>query len=128
MVNLDANFKAFFKPFYMKSAVSIAKTAEVDETFVWRIFVYGNEIGKNISARTEIPFMLNNKNYKTFFNKLNELNVCTGNDDFQDVIDKLVNFPEPFPRAVTVRTAFIQSSQGNTKLVPEEFNIIRSIN
>ena len=66
MVNLDANFKVFFKPFYMNSAVSIAKTAEVDETFVWRIFVYGNEIGKNISARTEIPFMLNNKNYKTF--------------------------------------------------------------
>ena len=59
---------------------------------------------------------------------MSELNICTGNTDFQDVIDKRVNFPEPFPSAVTLRAAFVESSQGHSKLVPEEFNIIRSIN
>ena len=36
MRNLDANVKVFFKPFYMNSAVSIAKTVEIDESFVYR--------------------------------------------------------------------------------------------
>ena len=124
MRNLDANVKVLFKPFYVNNAVTIAKTVEIDENFVCRIFVYGNEIDKNIPALAEIPFVRTNENYKTFCNKLNELNICTGNTDFQDVIDKRVNFPEPFPSAVT----FVESSQGHSKLVPEEFNIIRSIN
>ena len=50
----------------MNSAVSIAKIVKIDEYFVWRIFDYGNEIDKNIPAVAEIPFVLNNKNYKTF--------------------------------------------------------------
>ena len=128
MRNLDANAKVVFKPFYMNNAMTIAKTVEIDENFVCRIFVYGNEIDKNIPALAELPFVLTNENYKTFCNKLNELNISTGNADFQDVIDKRVNFPEPFPSAVTLRAAFVESSQGHSKLVPEEFNIIRSIN
>ena len=112
----------------MNSAVSIAKTVEIDENFVWRIFAYGNEIDKNIPALTEIPFVLNNENYENFCNKLSELNVCTGNTDFQDVIDKRVNFSKPFPSVVTVRAAFVESSRGHTKPVPEGFNIIGSIN
>ena len=63
MRNLDANVKVLFKPFY--DAVTIAKTVEIDENFVCRIFVYGNEIDKNIPALAEIPFVLTNKNYKT---------------------------------------------------------------
>ena len=121
MRNLDANVKVFFKPFYMNSAVAIAKTVEIDKKFVWRIFFYGNKIDKNIPASGHISFVLNNENYKTFCNKLNKLNICTGNTDFQDVIDKGVNFPEPFPSAVAVRAAFLQSSQDHSKPVPEEF-------
>ena len=124
MRNLDANVKVFFKPFYMNSAVSTAKTVEIDENCVSRILVYANEIDKNIPALAEIPFVLNNENYKTFCNKLNKLNVCTRNTDFQDVIDKRVNFPELLSSEVTVRAAF----QGHRKLVPEKFDIIRSIN
>ena len=51
---------------------------------------------------------------------MNELNICTGNTDFQDVIDKRVNFPEPFPSAVT----FVESSQGHSKLVPEDLILL----
>lgn len=58
--NLDANVKVFFKVFYIDSAVSIAKTVEIDEDFVWRIFDSGNEIDKNIPALSELPFVLNN--------------------------------------------------------------------
>ena len=36
LLHLDANVKVFFKPFYMNSAVSIAKTVEIDESFVYR--------------------------------------------------------------------------------------------
>ena len=108
--------------------MTIAKTVEIDENFICRIFVHGSEIDKNITALPEIRFVLTNKNYKTFCNKLNELNICTGKTDFPDVIDKHVNFPEPFPSAVTLRAAFVESSQGHSKLVPEEFDIIRSIN
>ena len=79
--NLDANVNVLFKSFYINSVVSIAKTVEIDGNDVWRIFVYKNEIDKNIPALFEIPFVLNNKNYKTFCNKLNEFNVCTGNTD-----------------------------------------------
>ena len=64
MRNLGGNAQVFYEPFYMKSAVSIAKIVKIDEYFVWRIFDYGNEIDKNIPAVAEIPFVLNNKNYK----------------------------------------------------------------
>ena len=60
MRNLDANVKVLFKPFYVNNAVTIAKTVEIDENFVCRIFVYGNEIDKNIPALAEIPFVLTN--------------------------------------------------------------------
>ena len=128
MRNLDANLKVFLKLFYMKSAVLKAETVKIDKNFVWRIFVYGNIIDKNISAFAKIPFVLTDEHYKTLSNKFNKLNICTGNTDFQDVIDNRVNFPDPFPSAVKRRAIFVESSKGHRKLVPEEFNIIRSIN
>ena len=111
MRNLYANLKVFLKLFYMNSAVLKAKTVEIDENFVWRIFVYGNVIDKNISALAEIPFVLTDEHYKTLCNKLNELNICTVNTDFQDVIDNRVNFPEPFPSAVKGRATFVKLSR-----------------
>ena len=48
---------------------------------------------------------------------MNELNVSTGNTDFQNIINKHGNLLEPFP-----------SSQGHSKYFPTEFNIIWSIN
>ena len=107
MRNLYANLKVFLKLFYMNSAVLKAKTVEIDENFVWRIFVYGNVIDKNISALAEISFVLTDEHDRTLCNELNELNICTVNTDFQDVIDNLVNFAEPFPSAVKGMATFV---------------------
>ena len=48
--------------------------------------------------------------------KLNKLNICYENTDFQDVIDKRINFPEPFPSADTVQAAFVESPQGSRRV------------
>ena len=51
--------------------------------------------------------MLTDEHDRTLCNELNELNICTVNTDFQDVIDNLLNFAEPFPSAVKGMATFV---------------------
>ena len=47
---------------------------------------------------------------------MNKLNIFNENTDFQDVINKRVNFPEPFPSANTAEAAFVESPQGSRRV------------
>ena len=70
---------------------------------------------------------ISDNNISQFVLKFNELNICEGNNEFGDVLNRRIDFMEPFPSQDGARSAVVEASKGHSKFVKEEFDTIRDV-
>ena len=58
----------------------------------------------------ELPTYISDNNISQFVLKFNELNICEGNNEFGDVLNRRIDFMEPFPSQDGARSAVVEAS------------------
>ena len=80
--------KIFFKPYYHNSSVAVDITMISDIGFKWKFLVCENNILPDIPCLFNLPNQLMQQNFKELCIAISEINVCEGNVDFHEVLEK----------------------------------------
>ena len=99
----------------------------INDDMSWGVFALNQQINLECAELHDLPLKIDNTNIDQFVKKFINLNVCTGNRDFEDVLNRRVDFKDPFPSVDGGSAAWVESSKGKTKLIKNEFDTIRSI-
>ena len=83
---------------------------------------------RKFSTFNKLTLNVNDDTISQFVEVLASCSICTGNRDFVDVLNKRVDFWEPFLEADQQRSAYVESVKGGSDLVKEDFTTIRSVN
>ena len=116
-----------YRPQILDHGVSSGITLTIASDLTWKISVFTNEI-ENSQLLTNLPSIVNEDTISQFVEVLASCSICSGNRDFVDVLNKRVDFREPFLGADQQRSAYVESVKGGSRLVKEDFTIIRSVN
>ena len=119
--------RKYFLPSDTLCGVVVSLTLQIEDDMTWCIFVDSNKIQNDSQPLQLLPSILSDVNVKEFCSKLNNLNICNGNSDFEDVLSSRVDLSEPFPNSSGDRVAWVEASLGKTKLIKESFDTIRSV-
>ena len=127
--NLPIHERVFFKTNYSDGSISTPLTITVSEDMSWECCVFGTAVDKaNSSALKDIPQLLSGKNIIDITHQFGTMKICPGNLDFNDILEKRVDFKEPFLSSDGSCAAWVESSHGHSKLIRENFDIIRHRN
>lgn len=106
MVNLNIPDKIYYRPYYSDDGcVYNSITLHVHSNFQWSMSVFGNNICADVAPLNNLPRTIDEKNCADFCLMIDSLNICSGNKDFSDVIEKRVKFKEPFESITGGRAA-----------------------
>lgn len=108
--------------------VPITLKLNLQNNMSWKLYVNGNMLAFNNEPLCQLPEFINDISITDYVSKFKSFNICPGNTEYADVLQRRVDFREPFAGDNNERTAYVESTNGFTKLVKEEFNVIRHVN
>ena len=127
MKNINVPYRVYYKPVLSNGDVVSQMTLKITKEMEWAIIVQGKEVNISESPFKELSTILRTDNMKLFISVLNSVNICEGNNDFEDLIQKRVMIETQFRGLDGEDVAVIESNRG-VSLMKENFNIIRSKN
>ena len=92
-----------------------------------KISLFTNEIG-NSQPLANLSSIANDDTISQFVEVIASCSICSGNRDFVDVLNKIVDFGEPSLAADQQRSAYVDSVKSGFCLVKEDFTVIPSVN
>ena len=110
------------------SGLTTSYSFHINDDMTWRMFALHHEVNPESKLLNDLPTKINDDNLDQFVYKFKHMNICSGNKDFQDVLDRRIDFKDPFPSATGGSAAWVESSKGKSRLIKKEFDVIRDIN
>ena len=92
-----------------------------------KISLFTNEIG-NSQPLANLSSIANDDTISQFVEVIASCSISSGNRDFVDVLNKIVDFGEPSLAADQQRSAYVDSVESGFCLVKEDFTVIPSVN
>ena len=99
----------------------------IESDLTWKISLFTNEIEIS-QPLANLSSIANDDTISQFVEVIASCSICSGNRDFFDVLNKIVDFGEPSLAAVQQRYAYVDSVKSGFRLVKEDFTVIRLVN
>ena len=118
----------YYKPVVSKSKVYVPLTLTIRDDLTWSVCVNeGVEISSTHECFRNLPQNLNDGNIGLFAEKFSTFKTCSGNQDFEGLLERRIDFKESFPNKEGGKAAWVESSNGHVKLEKKNFDTIRSV-
>ena len=123
-MNSSCEDRVYVQLSLLTRSVTAPLTLRVRSDASWCVYVYNSEV-KNISDELkELPVNITDQTIDQFCQKFKCLNICAGNENCEDVIERRVDCKEPFAGSSGDRIAWIEATVGRSKLLKENFDVI----
>ena len=123
----SSNFRSYYKPITCDTGVCVSMSISILEDMTWKLYVCNNEVDKNSESFVDFPKTLSNDSIEEFCNKLSDVQICTGNLGYEDVINAKSDIKEPFIAKDGSQKGWAESFPGGIKLRKGQSNVERSV-
>ena len=93
----------------------------------WKRFALNQQLDPTSSELQDLPVKIDNSDVGHFVSKFKNMNICCRNTDFKEVLNRHVDFKDPFSSVDGGSAAWAESSKGHCRLIKSEFDTIRNI-
>ena len=116
-------FKSVFDGF-----VKVPITLTINDKLEWDCIVYNNHLDKNMPFLVNLPSTLSDANMNSFSDFWQNVAICPGNNDCDDIIQQRLDFKQPFLNCEGTEVTAYLENENMVKLDSETFSVIRAKN
>ena len=119
--------RLYYRPQILDHGVSSGITLTIASDLTLKISLFTNEIEIS-QLLANLSSIANDDSMSQFVEVIAPCSISSGNRDFVDVLNKIVDFGEPSLAADQQRSAYVDSVKSGFRLLKEDFTVIPSVN